>query len=360
MARPLVASRPSQRLGWATQNSTNPNQLNNLELLNLEFTSISIGSHSGPYKFTQRFEKSMSSSPSDQTQFSQLLENSVLSRLERLRLNPRRRLTVQHRGEHLQGKGGASTEFADYRDYVAGDDLRYIDWNIFLRLNRPFIKQFRHEEEMHIVVLIDASSSMNFDGKFRLARQLAGACAIMGLMGNERVSIYCCHGNDVGYAMLPPVSGRVSLRRVLRFLEEQAAGGDYGIDEAIEDVLKRHRGRGMAVLLSDFLTFGNLERPLNLLFGAGLEVSAVQILSLEEMQPDLTGDIRLVDSENGLTLDVSGAGELAGLYQEHLQILHATLTDACQRRLGRFLQVESTATVDSIVFDTWRRKGWVR
>src|SRR6476469_4946740 len=104
-------------------------------------------------------------------QFTALLDNNTLGRVERMRLLPLRRLTNLSRGEHLAGKGGTSTEFNDYRDYVAGDDMRYVDWNIFSRLNRPYVKQYRHEEEMHVVVLVDASASMQFGDKFLRAKQ---------------------------------------------------------------------------------------------------------------------------------------------------------------------------------------------
>ena len=125
-----------------------------------------------------------------QAQLSTLLDNQTLARLERMRLNPTRRLTVRSRGEHLSGKGGTSTEFTDYRDYVAGDDVKAVDWNIFSRLHRPYVKLYRHEEEMHVVSIVDASSSMQFDGKFERARQLAAAFGLMGLMNVERVSTF--------------------------------------------------------------------------------------------------------------------------------------------------------------------------
>src|SRR5262245_52238171 len=115
------------------------------------------------------------------------MANNVLTRLERLRLNPTRRLTNRSRGEHLSGKGGTSTEFTDYRNYVAGDDVRFVDWNIFSRLHKPYMKLYRHEEELHVVILIDASTSMLFDGKFDLARKLAAAFGVMTLMNIERL-----------------------------------------------------------------------------------------------------------------------------------------------------------------------------
>src|SRR6266568_989943 len=217
-----------------------------------------------------------------QAQFTKLLDNDVLSRLEKMRICPRRRFTNRSRGEHHASKGGTSTEFADYRDYVPGDDVRYVDWNIFARLERPYVKLYRHEEEMHVVSIVDASSSMQYDGKFERARQLAAAFGLMGLMNVERVS----------------------RRRLFEFLEKIEGGGDFPIDQAVEAVLRRHRGRGIVVILSDFLTFGDLERPLNMLFSAGLEVFAVQILAPSELNPEVTGDIRLVDCESGHTIDV--------------------------------------------------------
>lgn len=293
-------------------------------------------------------------------QFTSLLENSTLSRVERMRLAPLRRLTNRSRGEHLAGKGGTSTEFNDYRDYVAGDDMRYVDWNIFSRLNRPYLKLYRHEEEMHVVVLLDASSSMLFGSKFERARQLAASFSIMGLMNLERVSIFSCNQQGQAMQMLPPTTGRPSLRRVLEFLERLEPGGDFPIDQAVTEVLKQHRGRGIAILLSDFLTFGALDRPFNHLFSAGLETFAVQILAPEELHPDLNGDLRFVDSETSQTLDITSAGELLGLYHQHLADLQGYLAQVCRQRNGRCLTIDSSTPIDTILFDTLRRRGWVR
>ncbi len=299
-------------------------------------------------------------SSSNSTRFTDLFDNSVLSRLERLRLNPLRRLTVRSRGEHQTGKGGTSTEFSDYRDYVPGDDVKNVDWNIFSRLNRPYVKLYRHEEEMHVVLLIDASTSMQFEGKLELARQLAGACGLMGLMNSERVSVYACHHLGKSPEILSPCTGRVSLRRVFKFIEGIQGGGDSPLEAAVDSVLRTHRGRGVVVLLSDFLTPGDVNPALNSLYSAGLEIHAVQILSEQELHPDLTGDIRLFDSETGETLDISGAAELFGIYQDHLVWQEQQLTADCQKRSGRFLRVSTGMPLESILFDTFRRKGWIR
>ncbi|MGQ0636765.1 MAG: DUF58 domain-containing protein [Planctomycetaceae bacterium] len=293
-------------------------------------------------------------------QFTTLLDNAVLSRFEKMRLNPRRRLTNRSRGEHQSGKGGASIEFVDYRDYAPGDDMRYVDWNIFSRLEKPFVKLYRHEEEMHVVLIVDASSSMQFEGKFELARSLAGAFGLMGLLNVERVSAYACNQVGTQPLLLPPCTGRVSRRRLFEFLEGIPPGGDFPVDQAVDAVLKRHRGRGIAVLLSDFLTFGEFEKPLNRLYSAGLEIFALQILGPTELNPEVTGDIRFVDCETSHTLDISSAGDLLGIYHEHRLALEEELGILCRQRNGRFLSISSRMPIEQVLFDLLRRKGWVR
>lgn len=296
----------------------------------------------------------------DGPQFTALLDNATLGRLERMRLKPLRRLTNRSRGEHLAGKGGTSTEFNDYRDYVPGDDMKNVDWNIFSRLNRPYIKLYRHEEEMHVAILIDASSSMMFEGKFERARQLAAAFGLMGLMNVERVSVYVCNHVGKEPLMMPPCTGRINRRRLFDFLEKIEGGGDFPIEQAIEAMLRRHRGRGIAVVLSDFLTFGDFDKPFNLLFSSGLEIFGVQVLSPVEINPELTGDMRLVDCENATSLDVSSIGDLLGIYHEHREALEEELATQCRQRSGRFMSVSSKDSIEYILFDLLRRKGWVR
>jgi uncharacterized protein (DUF58 family) len=293
-------------------------------------------------------------------QLTSLMANETLARVERMRLHPNRRRTNRARGEHLSGKGGASIDFVDYRDYVAGDDIRNVDWNIFARLQRPYLKLYAHEEEMQVVVLLDCSSSMKHEQKFERARQLASAFAVMGLHGGERVSLYACYQAGASPIMLTGQQGRPSMRRVLAFLEGLQPGGDSAIEDSVDSVLRLHRGRGIAVVLSDFLTFGDVSRSFNLLHGAGLEIFGIQLLGPSEISPDLTGDLRFVDCETGLTLDVSSARELLGLYHEHRVALQEYLETQCRRRDGRFLSLSSEELLEPILNETLLRKGWIR
>lgn len=293
-------------------------------------------------------------------QLTSLLPNDLLARLERLRINPRRRKTNRAHGEHLSGKGGTSIDFSDYRDYVAGDDLRYVDWNIFSRLNQPYLKLYAHEEEMQVPILLDASTSMHFEGKFELAKQIAAAFGMAALTSVEKVSVYSCAQTGKPPAIFPATRGRAAVKRFLSFLEELTPGGEFPVEQAIEEVLQRRRGRGVVVVISDFLTFGDVGRAFNLLHGSGLEIFAIQILAPSERNPELTGDFRFVDSESGGTLDISSVGELLGLYQSHRQALEDHLTSECQKRDGRFMSLTSDRPIKSVMFDEFVRQGWLK
>ena len=289
-----------------------------------------------------------------------LLDNDTLARVERLRLNPVRRFTNRSQGEHLTGKGGSSTEFSDYRDYAPGDDVRYVDWNIFSRLHRPYLKLFQFEEELHVMILIDASSSMLFDEKLTRAKQFAAAFGMMGLLNMEKVSVFACNHADDRPKLFPPCTGRRSMKRLFEFLEGLQGGGDFPVDQAIETVLHMHRGRGIAVLLSDFLTLGNLQRPLNMLFSAGLEIFGLQILGPSEIDPEVAGDLRFVDAETGGTLDVTSAADLLTIYQDQRLAFEEHLEGMCRKRSGRFLSISAADSFQRILFDRLRRQGWVR
>ena len=290
-------------------------------------------------------------------QISTLLSNRDLDRLARLRLNASRRFTNRARGEHLASKGGTSTEFCDFRDYSPGDDVRFVDWNIFARINRPYLKQYHQEEEMHISLLVDASTSMTFDGKLTLAQRLAAAIGVVGLRGSEKVS--ACALGDSSAVRLAPCSGRASVRKLLAFLEAINGGGERTIDAGIEDFLRGHTGRGVAIVLSDFLTSGDLKRAFNLLHNAGLEPWALQILGPSEIAPEVAGDFRLVDSETAGTLDISNAGDLLALYHEYRTAHEAQLAMLCQQRSGRFLTTSAAEPFERVCFETLRKKGWV-
>jgi uncharacterized protein (DUF58 family) len=285
------------------------------------------------------------------------MDNDELRRVERLRLTMPRRFTNRSRGENVVRRGGSSTEFKDFRDYVPGDDVRLLDWNAFARLRRPYVKLFHEQEELHLVLLVDASASMDFGDKLLRCKQLAAAFAVMGLLTGERVSVHAANrrGSDLA---CPPRRGRRSMRELFRFLEAIEPGGHAPVDEAILTLLRHHRGRGVLLVLSDFLTAGALQRPLDLAFGCGLLPAGIQILAPVEREPELGGDVRLVDCEDGATLDVSNSGQLLELYREHLAAQERGLDRLFRRHGGRFLAASSDQELGALLALLLRR-GWL-
>lgn len=292
--------------------------------------------------------------------YTTLLANDVLRRVERLRLVPRRRFTNKHQGANLSGRGGSSTEFSDYRDYAAGDDLRFVDWNAYARLRRPYLKLFRLEEEMNVVVLVDASRSMAFEGKLDLAKSLAAAFGLVGLMQGERVSGWSFTAADRKPMRFPASRGAPARRDMLRFFESIEPGGDCPLEIGVESVLARHKGRGVAIILSDFFTDADLRRTFNALFACGLEVMAIQILGAGEMEPDLGRDVRLVDAETDATLDVSAVPTLLDIYRRTRDSHSANVETMLAGRGGRFVRVVADEAVESIMLKSLVRRGWVR
>ena len=277
-----------------------------------------------------------------------------------MRIQSRRRFTNRSRGEHLAGRSGTSTEFCDYRDYVPGDDVRFVDWNAFARLNRPYLKLYHQEEEVHVVLLVDGSTSMLFERKLDRAKELAAAFGVMALNGTERVSLYSFRKTDAPPHTLPPCHGRASMRNLFAAVESVEGGGDVPLEIAMESLLKHRMGRGVAVVLSDFLTFGDLARAMNRLFSAGLEIFGLQVLGPTEIDPEVGGDTRFVDSESAATLDISAADDLVPLYQEHRIAYEHNLAALCRQRSGRFLSISTADPIEWVLFDLLRRKGWAR
>ena len=296
--------------------------------------------------------------PGMPAQLTSLLTNETIARLERLRIAQQCQFTNRFTGSHLARKGGTSMEFADFRDYSPGDDMRFVDWNSFSRLHRPYIKLFHEEEITHFLILIDGSKSMQLENKSQRARELAAAFSLMALRQTERLSIQYLSQQP---RRLPPCTGRGSMRKVFSFLESLPEPDDATpLETKIEQSLQHHRGRGVVILLSDFLTFGHLKRAFNALFSNGLEILALQLLSPTEIDPDVTSDFRLVDMESDGTLDVSATGDLLRFYQEHRANYEAELAGLCQSRSGRFLSTNTETPLETVLFDTLRRQAWVR
>src|SRR4051794_28217598 len=224
-----------------------------------------------------------------------LLAPEFLARLEQLELVSRKIFLGRMKGERRSKKKGQSVEFADYRNYVVGDDLRHLDWNLYARLDRLFIRLFMEEEDLHFYVLLDNSLSMDFGtpSKLHYARQVAAALGFIGLVNMDRVVIEAF--NDRLTQRMPAMRGRRSLWRMLDYLAKIEPAGPSDLRQALRAFSMQCSGKGIVVLLSDLMDKGGYEEALRYLVARQLDIYVIQILSQEEIDPEIVGDLRLVD-----------------------------------------------------------------
>jgi uncharacterized protein (DUF58 family) len=247
-----------------------------------------------------------------------LLSSEFLTQLERLALVSRRAFRGRTRGERKSPRKGMSVEFSDYRQYGVGDDLRYVDWNIYGRLDRLYLKLFVDEEDLCLHLLLDGSASMSFGApsKVHYAARLAAALGFVGLVNHERVGVAVVR--DRMAEGWNPTRGRGQFFSLLDFAAGLRAGGPTGLSEGLASYALRSREAGVAVLISDLLDPAGYERGLKALLERRFDVHVIHVLASEEMNPLLAGDLRLTDVETGEMRDLTMDGEAMADYRQRL------------------------------------------
>jgi uncharacterized protein (DUF58 family) len=296
-----------------------------------------------------------------------LFDESARRRLEQLTLAAGRARAGQFKGDRRSNRRGSSLEFADQRDYAPGDDLRRLDWNAYARLERPLTRLYEDEEDLAVHLLIDASASMDFpqpeDGqnaaprKFDMARLIIAALGLIALGAGDRLTVTALGGAG---DRLPPTRGRAAAPRLLSFIEGLRPAGSVSIDTALAAYARRPERPGLCVLVSDLMGVTDLSSGLNALIGRGSEVGVVHLLSPDEIDPPLNGDLRLVDSETGAPVEASIDDGLRALYQRRLTTWRDGLAAECRRRGAHFIPVTSDALWERVVLFDLRRAGLVR
>jgi uncharacterized protein (DUF58 family) len=294
-----------------------------------------------------------------QTQ-SSLLDADFMSRLERLELVSRKIFAGKMRGERRSKRRGESVEFADYRNYTPGDDLRFLDWNIYARLDRLFVKLFLQEEDLIISFLIDASASMDFGepNKSLYARKIAASLAYVGLVNHDRVSLYT-YGGGLKEEMAG-IRGRRLSHRMLSFLDHIQTQPESNLNAACKQFAIRHPQRGIVIVLSDFLDKGGYEEGLRYLLGRDLDLYVIQTLAPQEVDPPFVGDLRLTDVEDEDHAEVTVSRELIKRYKHNLQSYCGGLRDFCTRRGIVYLFSTTDVPFDQLVLNYLRRRGLLK
>jgi len=290
---------------------------------------------------------------------SPLLSPELLAKLERLELVTRKIFRGRLKGERRSRRKGQSIEFADFRSYVPGDDLRLLDWNLYARLEKLIIKLFLEEEDLHFYALIDASRSMDFGDptKLRYAKQLAAALGYIGLVRADRVKIETLGTNN---AVSPVLRGRRSLWRMLEVLDAIEPGDQVPLAESVKRFCLRNSGRGIVLLITDLMDKDGYEPALRYLVAQRLDVYVVQVLSKEEIDPDIVGDLKLVDSEDDDTAEITVSAPLLARYKKTLAALTSGAQEFCSRRGMNYLLANNQIPVEDLVSLYLRKRGLVR
>jgi len=244
--------------------------------------------------------------------------NALLVQLERLDFISKRTHVGRVKGERKSPRRGSSVEFADYRPYEVGDDLRYVDWNAFGRLNRLYLKVFVDEEDLCVHLILDASTSMDFGRptKFQYGVRLTAALAFIGFVNLERVGV-AVFRDRVTEGWLP-TRGRNQFLPLEEFLVGLGPGGPTAFNESLKQYALRAKDSGVAVVMSDFLDPVGYEGGLRALMERRFDIHVIHLLSREELHPSFGGDLELVDAETGEVREVSVDAETLRVYERQL------------------------------------------
>ncbi|MCB9583830.1 MAG: DUF58 domain-containing protein [Polyangiaceae bacterium] len=284
-----------------------------------------------------------------------LLTPEFIAELEALR----RRLEIRARsgasGERVSRRRGGSAEFEEHRPYAPGDDLRRIDWLAYARTGEPVIKQFRAEEDVILRMLVDGSASLGFGepSKLEVARRLCAALGYLALAGSQRAQVLVAGGqegrgpglNQVG----PPKRGRSALAGLLRELSRVEATGTVDLTRSIEQTLLTSRRPGLLVVVSDFYDAGPVLQALGRARAQGHDVCLLQVLSREELEPNLEGDYSFVDAESGQTVELTLDATAVDAYIARLTGLIEELRGWARRHAGTYLRAVTDEPLEAVV-----------
>lgn len=308
-----------------------------------------------------------------------LWDEGFLRKLERLALVSQRRRMGRLSGARRSPKRGSSVEFADYRNYTPGDDLRQLDWNIYARLEKLFVKLFEEEEDLTVHILLDASRSMDWNSlqvaraletetgqergmgsKFRYARQVAAALGYIALSDMDRIYLATLRGE--GWQRLGPLHGKQRAVSLLTYLERMEADGDTGLNVALKSFAARMRQPGLLYLISDLLSPDGCLDGIRALQTAGYEVNIIHLLDPAEVNPQiaLVGDLTLRDIETGRKLDVSIEPGLIATYEEKYAHWRDPITEFCRRQSIPYILATTDVPFEDMVLHYMRRRGLLR
>ncbi|MGJ3239450.1 MAG: DUF58 domain-containing protein [Anaerolineae bacterium] len=298
-----------------------------------------------------------------------LLPEGIRRRYDPLMLQARRIRSGSMKGERRSIKRGTSIEFADYRNYTPGDDLRKLDWNVYARLEKPYIKLLEDEEDLAVHLLVDVSASMDWPtesddlreashNKLQFAQRLLASLAYIALKTGDRLMISAM--GDSKPPAYGPARGRAQIVPMLQYAHQLTALGTTDLNQSLRQYALRERRAGLLIILTDLFSPTGYSDGLNQLLGKGHEIVLIHLLSPDEILPPLAGDLSLIDSETGTAQDVTVDANMRAIYQQRLTQWLDGIRDDCARKGIHYLMVETDIPFEKVILFELRKLGVIR
>ncbi len=287
----------------------------------------------------------------------EIFNDEFFKSLSSLKLAMHLRLDKGMSGGRKSSAKGASVEFSDFREYIPGDDVRRIDWNVYGRMDKLYIKQFMEEKEATYHIFLDHSKSMDFgeQKKSIMALRLCGAFAYMVLGQLDRVMIHTVTAEAIGREN--PFIGRASFQRILQDLSHVTFEGNTHLEASIKKCTLK--GRGVSIIISDFLDWHELEGLIRYLAFKKQEIVLVQVLAREEVDFYGEGTVTLIDSETKDEMKVTMTGQTIRLYEKQLEA-HKEMLNRLARKYGCVYQcIVSDESIHKVIFEGFKQSGFL-
>jgi len=284
-----------------------------------------------------------------------LLDPGFMARLDGLDVLCRKILHGRLQGERRSKRRGQSVEFADHRPYVEGDDLRFVDWNVYGRLDQLFLKLFLEEQDLSVHVAFDSSLSMGQPtaAKYKFVKQLSAALGYVSLVNNNRVTVSAFAERIT--AQLMHMRGRVRVPALAEMLVTQSCDGPSLFDPACQQLAASTPTSGVMMVISDFFFKDGFESGLKRLIGRGHDLYVIQTLCPQELDPSLSGDLRLVDIEDGDVAEITVSNALLKYYKRNLTGYCNELKAFCTRHGAAYVLTSTDDSVEKLVLNYLRR-----
>ena len=291
------------------------------------------------------------------------LNDAFFGRLETLSLNLRTNLRGYFGGKHLVNTYGQTVEFSDFREYQLGDDIRRIDWNLYSRFEKYFLKLFTDERQMQVQIFLDCSASMGRESEEKGSYSIAAAAALgfLAVQNMDKLNYYLMSGNEARDPF-GTIVGKNSFFRAMGTLEKTVFKEDVDIGACIENCPSTGENNGLSVIISDYCLENGWKKAVDYLLYKHRQVLLIQVLSPEELDPTYEGRITLIDSEaSGLedrrNMKLRITRSMLKAYEEALRDFREGLRSYCRRRGAGFLSVSSAMPIERVLFGELLKEG---